>query len=168
MTEAEYKKLIEDLQNSKGLIRQKARDELVKNGSDSIPYLNALKDSPKHKTRWEVVKALGQIGHKDSVHTLIHALEDEKSDVRWLAAEGLVHIGTETIHHLMHALEEKYKSLHFRNGVHHVLHSIKEKEEHLMDEVHEMMHSLEKHINIDSIPLMAEKIKEKLKLHKKK
>ena len=163
MTEAEYKKLIEELQSSSGLRRQKARAALVENGPDSIPYLDALKDSTKHKTRWEVIKALGQIGHKDSVHTLIHALDDDKSDVRWLAAEGLVNVGRESIHLLMHALEEKYKSLHFRNGVHHVLHSIKNHEEHVVEEIKEIMHSLEKHINVDSIPLMAEKIKDKIK-----
>lgn len=166
MTDEEYKNLLTDLQNPKGIIRKKAREELVKNGADSIPYLDSLKDSTQHKTRWEVIKALGQIGHKDSIITLVHALDDEKSDVRWLAAEGLVNVGKETIHHLMLALEEKYNSLHFRSGVHHVLHSIKESEEDLVEEFHELLHSLEKHINIDSIPLLAEKVKEKFKSHR--
>lgn len=161
MIEAEVKELIEDLSGSRGQKREKARKELVKIGVDIIPYLESLANSKKHKTRWEAVKALGEIGHKKAISLLIHALEDEKSDVRWLAAEGLVFAGIESIYPLLLSLEEKYKSMHFRNGVHHVFKEFKDFD--LPEEFDELMHSLEKYINLESIPVLAEKLRDKIK-----
>lgn len=161
MIEAEVKELIEELGGSTGRKREKARKDLVRIGVDVIPYLEPLVNSKKHKTRWEAVKALGEIGHKQAIPLLIHAMEDEKSDVRWLAAEGLVHVGIESIYSLLISLEEKYKSMHFRNGVHHVFKEFREFD--LPEEFDEIMRNMEKYINLESIPVLAEKLRSKMK-----
>ena len=45
-------------------------------------------------------------------------------DVRWLAAEGLIHIGVDAIVPLLHALIERPESVWLREGAHHVLHDL--------------------------------------------
>jgi HEAT repeat protein len=58
----------------------------------------------KHWVRWEAAKALGQIGDKSATEALTKALEDNEFDVRWLAAEGLIIIGRDSIKLLLEAL----------------------------------------------------------------
>jgi len=113
--------LIKDLADQNGIIRQKARYELVKMGNPVLDYLLELQNAEKHLVRWEAVKAISEIGSRNSIPILINALEDEEFDVRWLAAEGLIEIGRPSVYPLLKSFIANKDSVHLKEGVHHVL-----------------------------------------------
>ena len=113
--------LINDLANPNGIIRQKARYELVKIGSPALDYLLELQSSVKHLVRWEAVKAISEIGSSETIPILTNALEDEEFDVRWLAAEGLIDIGNTSVYPLLKTFISNKESIHLKEGIHHVL-----------------------------------------------
>ncbi len=51
-------------------------------------------------------------------------MQDDLFDVRWLAAEGLVRIGSKAAEPLLKALIEHPDSLWLREGAHHILHDL--------------------------------------------
>ena len=158
--------LVAELSSKDSNARRHARTELVKAGADAVIPLAELIHEKDHKLRWEVVKTLSEINSFAAAGPLIEALKDEKSDVRWIAAEGLVHLGKEILPTLMHGIIEHYKSNDFRSGVHHVLKSLKHKG--LFEDTDDLIHQLEKHIYIGKIPVYAEKVLEKITLKKEK
>jgi len=129
VNESKIKKLIVELGDDKGLKRQEAREELVKIGRDSIDYLLELLTHPKHIYRWEAVKTLEEIEDPVTIPLLIQALEDDKGDVRWIAAKGLIKLGKASIVPLLKALEEKSDSVLVLGGAHHVFFDLREKNE---------------------------------------
>ena len=118
--------LIKTLGSDNGLEREKARKALVEIGKDSIDYLTELLSHHKHIYRWEAVKTMEEIGDPVSIPLFIQAMEDEKSDVRWLAAKGLIKLGKLSIKPLLKTLEKKSDSLFFLEGAHHVFYDLKE------------------------------------------
>ena len=74
--------------------------------------------------RWEIAKALSRIGSKKAVHVLVNALEDRDFSVRWIAAEGLITMGPDSLIPLLDALDNKPDSVWLREGAHHVLHDL--------------------------------------------
>jgi hypothetical protein len=116
--------LIADLGSQDGLVRVKARKSLVAIGRPSVVLLEKALTSKKEWVRWEAAKTLGQIGDTEATATLINALRDKLFDVRWLAAEGLVHIGREALPSLLRAYIEHPDSSWLQEGVHHVLHDV--------------------------------------------
>lgn len=117
--------LVADLTCDDILKCQKARRELVSQGSAAVDALVEALSSKKAWVRWEAAKALGQIGDKAAVKALVAALEDREFDVRWLAAEALIRIGPAALEPLLVALETHgAKSLTLRRAVHHVLHDM--------------------------------------------
>ncbi len=133
--------LIETLSNPNGIIRQKARYELVKMGNPALDYLLELQGAAKHLARWEAVKAISEIGTRDSIPILINALEDEEFDVRWLAAEGLIDIGHSSVYPLLKAFISNKDSIHLKEGVHHVLKGLEVRG--LYDDKYEIIKALE-------------------------
>lgn len=117
----EIKCLMEDLGSKDGITRTKARETFVAMGIPAVDYLSELVEHPKRLCRWEALKALGEIADPDSGPLLALALEDEESDVRWLAAEALIAIGKEGTVAALERLIDKSDSLFTRQGVHHVL-----------------------------------------------
>jgi HEAT repeats len=115
------KEFINDLSNTNGIIRQKARYELVKIGNPALDDLLKLQNSEMHIARWEAIKAVSEIGTKDSIPILITALEDDEFDIRWLASEGLIEIGHNTIFPLLKAFVSNKDSIHLKESLHHVL-----------------------------------------------
>ena len=100
---------------------KKARYELVKIGKPAIKYLAGLLNEPKEHIRWEAIKTLSQIADPESIPVLIKALENDDFDVRWLAAEGLIEIGKESIKPLLKSLIHDPDSNFLLEGAHHVL-----------------------------------------------
>ena len=133
--------LIKELANPNGIIRQKARYELVKLGSPALDYLLELQSSEKHLARWESVKAISEIGGNDSIPILINALEDEEFDVRWLAAEGLIDIGHDSVFPLLKSFIANKDSVHLKEGLHHVLKGLEIRG--LYEDKHEIIKALE-------------------------
>jgi len=127
--DTEIKKLIDSLKSNDGLKRQNAREELVKIGKDSIDYLAELLSSPKHIYRWEAAKTLAEIGDTNTIPLLIQALEDDVVGIRWIAAEGLIKLGKQSIKPLLETLTKKSDSVFILEGVHHVFYDLREKNE---------------------------------------
>jgi HEAT repeat protein len=68
----------------------------------------------------EAAKALGNIGGHQAIQALISALEDDRFEVRWEAAEALIKIGRDAVKPLLKALIKKSDSTWMREGAHHV------------------------------------------------
>ena len=67
---------------------------------------------------------MSQIGSPKAAAVLVEALEDKEFSVRWIAAEGLIHIGSDAVVPLITALKERPESVWLREGAHHVLHDL--------------------------------------------
>ena len=77
---------------------------------------------------WEIAKALSQIGTTKAAKVLVDTLEDHNFSVRWIAAEGLIHIGSTGLIPLLEALRKKADSVWLREGSHHVIHDLVNRE----------------------------------------
>ncbi len=101
--------LIVKLGGDNGIERERARKALVKMGRDSIDFLQV-----------ETVKSLEEIADPVSIPLLTQAVEDDKSDVRWIAAKGLIKLGEHSIKPLLKILEHISDSVFILEGAHHV------------------------------------------------
>ncbi len=116
--------LIADLSSHNDGVRVKARHSLVAMGKIAVaPLIDALKNK-NNLMRWEVAKALGEIGDPEAAPVLVNALEDDEFDVRWLAAEGLTKMNINGLRPLLQALEYRGDSVLLREGAHHVFHDL--------------------------------------------
>ncbi len=121
----EIQQLIKSLCSNNGQERQKARSALVEKGIRSIDFLMELLNSPKHIYRWEAIKTIEEINAPQSIPIFLDALEDEKSDIRWIAAEGLINLGKLSVEPLLKRLLEKSESIFVLEGAHHVFIDLK-------------------------------------------
>jgi len=112
--------LIKILGSKKGMERKKARKILVEKGSDVINPLVDLLDHPKHVIRWEAMMTLKEIGDQSLIPLFISKLDDDESDIRWIASEGLVKLGTDVVNPLLKILMEKPDSVFILAGAHHI------------------------------------------------
>jgi HEAT repeat protein len=119
------KELIKNLGNSDGVIRERARRKLVSIGPSAIDYLAELVYTKNEMLRWEAVKTLSEIVNPVAIPLLIDALEDDKSSIRWLAAEGLIMLGRESVKPLLEALVNRTDSVFIREGAHHFFHDLR-------------------------------------------
>ena len=115
------KSLIADLASKDGIVRVKARRQLVAYKKQSVAPLRRTLSDKRNYVRWEAAKALSQIGNPASIKALIEASEDNIFDVRWLAAEGLIRIGRRAVVPLLERLVKNSDSQRLREGSHHVL-----------------------------------------------
>jgi HEAT repeat protein len=138
---ATIKSLITDLGSEDGISRVRARKSLVDIGHAAVGPLAEAMASNREWLRWEAAKALAQIGDPLATQALIKALQDKLFDVRWLAAEGLIHIGGEAVEPLLKALVEHPDSPWMREGVHHILHELPENS--IKEWVNPVLHALE-------------------------
>jgi HEAT repeat protein len=118
------KKLIADLSSSDDFTRLKARRELQETGKPAYTsLLEALRDR-NCLVRWEAVNVLGGTGDPEVAPVLVSALEDSEFEVRWVAAEALVRMGTKGLKALLQGLIERADSAFLRERAHHVLHKL--------------------------------------------
>ena len=124
MSDHDIGQLIDDLGSKAGATRHAARQELIEMGSSSVSALTDALASPtrSHYTRWGAAKALGEIKEPDSAPTLVAALEDDESDVRWLAAVALTKLDDGGLRALLTAMTGGELELHHHHAAHHVLH----------------------------------------------
>jgi len=123
--DSEIKNLIRNFYSGDGVEREKARNKLVKLGNPVIDYLIGLQYASTKQVRWEAIKTLSQIASPESIPILVNALENEDLEVRWLAAEGLVAIGTASINPLFKSLVGGHNSKFLLEGAHHVLRGLR-------------------------------------------
>jgi HEAT repeat protein len=155
------KSLVEEMGNGDGLVRQEARRKFVGMGRPAIDYLAELMESPKNVLRWEAIKAMEQIADPISVPLFLNALEDDDADVRWIAAEGLIRLGSDSLKPLLEALVNQSTSKLLRDGAHHVLHYFKEGRNR--DDIEALSRALAGEENEERIPLIAEKLLNQIK-----
>src|SRR5512138_1008592 len=82
--------LISDLTGSDGMARKRARECLELVGEPAAPRLRELLASKDKQTRWEAIKSLAAIADPGSLDEFVALLDDPNSDLRWLAATGLI------------------------------------------------------------------------------
>ena len=148
--------LIVDLGDPSPTIRERARDTLVFFGKPAErPLMQALVNSTE-AGRGQAAKALGEIGDLAATPALVNALEDDKFDVRWLAARALVMLGRDALPVLLRALMERPDSTWLREGAHHVLHD--EGYEPWRKQLGPVMKALEGYTPANTLPEAAEKV----------
>jgi HEAT repeat protein len=116
--------LVTDLASEDGVVRIKARRQLVDYKSRAVAPLIKTLSNKNDYVRWEAAKALSQIGSPASIRALLRALEDNMFDVRWLAAEGLIRIGEKAVVPMLKKLVKHSDSFWLREGIHHVMHDM--------------------------------------------
>ena len=117
--------LLKTLESKNGLERKEAREQLVKYGRKVIGFMENEHKNENIIYRREILKTLQQISDSSSIPIFIEALEDEESDIRWVAAEGLIKIGPESIEPLLKALVKNSESVFLCAGAHHILYDLK-------------------------------------------
>jgi hypothetical protein len=162
--ENKIKGLIADLSSDNGIVRQKARYDLISIGRPAIEFLKGLQYLPNEHLRWETIKTLSQIAHQDSIPVLINALENDHFDIRWLAAEGLIEIGKKSIKPIMEAIISNQDSIYLREGVHHVLKGLQAKK--IFVDKQKIIQQLENPNAESTLAFTASRILEKLHVRK--
>jgi len=120
--------------------RTKARKDLMKKGSGILPVMHKLINSDHKIIRKEAMKMIELIPDESSTNYAIAMLEDEESEIRWIAAEALIEIGRSTIRPLLKTLQSDAGSLNLRQGAHHVLYKLLVDED--SDEFKELVHMI--------------------------
>ncbi len=121
----EYKRILERLTSTDRSIRIETREELEKIGATIIPHLSEVLYFDNHHLRWEAAKTIEQMALPKGIDIQIQALEDEESDIRWIAAEGLVKMGKKSILPILKKLvEDGAESINLIHGAFHVLHKL--------------------------------------------
>jgi hypothetical protein len=148
--------LIVDLGVQSATVRERAHSTLVTMGKSAVrPLLEALTNSTEYG-RGQAAKSLGEIGDLAAAPALVKALEDDKFDVRWLAARALVALGRDGLPALLQALIERPDSTWLREGAHHVLHD--EGYETWQTQLGPVMKALEGYAPADTLPGAAERV----------
>jgi HEAT repeat protein len=163
---ANINSLLKDLENKDAKIRANARRALIEIGHEAVSSLcDIVQRSEVYKARWEAAKALGEMQDADAIPALVKALEDNKSDVVWLAAEGLKLFGEQAWPELFSALFNRgAESLTLRQGAHHVLRN--QRSEVYDDLLNELRKSLEMSTVGEKTTLAAYQLLEKMKQKK--
>jgi hypothetical protein len=121
--------LIELLAESDSSPRVSARYELVRRGDRAVTQaLIAELNDPLPHVRWEAAKALGAIADPMTAHSLLHALDDDDQDVRWVASEGLISLGKIGLLTVLSGVTRWAQSTGFCRAAHHVLHVLRDRD----------------------------------------
>jgi HEAT repeat protein len=155
------KALIDNLASDDGFVRLSARNSLVKIGSAAVPGLIKALSAKKDIQRWESAKALSQTGDPVALQALLTALDDKIFDIRWVAAEGLIAIGTPSIEPLLYLAINHPDSIRLREGIHHILHALNN--EHTFEMIKPVLEALEGVEAPLRVPWAAEKALKLLK-----
>ncbi len=146
-----------------GMERKNARNELVLIGKPAVSALcTALKYSEFDKVRWEAAKTLGAILDAKAVPALVKALEDNETEVAWLAAEALEKLKMAAWPKLLDVLLNRgMNSLKLRNGAHHIFRN--QNQEGFIDLLDTLREALASASDYQGLPLVAFEILKRMK-----
>jgi HEAT repeat protein len=142
---------IPDLIDKKNYKRRvAARKSLVAMGNKILPYMYKLLTSKDFMVRKEAGKIIELIPDKRSIPILLNLLsEDDESGIRWIASEGLVKIGRDSIIPLLKALVKCNSTYYIEKGAHHVFNALFTSDE--KEELKQLMISLHNYLDFESI-----------------
>lgn len=98
-----------------------SRETLVNKGKTIIPQIHKLLVSENDSLRMEAAKITELIGDRRSIPELLRMLDDSVFDIRWIASEGLINIGRQSICPLIKSVRDGRSSFFFNKGAHHIL-----------------------------------------------
>jgi len=116
--------LIKTLVGSDGQERKRARETLSLSGEAGVAELRDLLSSADKLSRWEAAKCLAAMVEPSCVDAFVGALEDEYSDVRWLAGSGLIALGPRSISPVLEALVRHPDSLGYQQAARRILRAL--------------------------------------------
>jgi hypothetical protein len=117
--------LVNDLGSKNGIVRQKARNALVKIGLPAMKALTVAFETKKNAyAHWEAAKAISAIGGPEAVSPLLQALSDDDFSIRWIATEGLVAVGGIALEPLTKVLVSEETPPFFYESAHHFIHDL--------------------------------------------
>ncbi len=96
--------LLGTMASDKGMERKRAREILVLMGEKAEPQVRALLDEANKKVRWEAAKTLAAMVEPASLPAFLTLLGDHASDLRWIAADGLINLGPRSVVPLLESL----------------------------------------------------------------
>ena len=99
-------RLLSGLSSGDGMAKKRARETLVLVGTPAVPRLQALLADSDKSVRWEAAKALGAVIDPGSVDAFLKLLDDPSSDLRWLAATGLIELGPRSVRPVLRSLTD--------------------------------------------------------------
>ena len=120
--------LVAQLASKDPVARETSREQLVSIGGLEVTraLVGELTD-PRAHVRWEAAKALADIADPVAAPGLMHALEDDDEDVRWVAGEAMIALGVVGLKTVLSGLTRRAGSLEFCKAAHHVLHELRPK-----------------------------------------
>lgn len=135
-----------------------AKNQLENQGTQILPVMHVLTNSNSAVIRKEALKIIKQVGNQDSISSAIRLLEDIDGDIRWIAAETLIHIGRASIRPLLKELLKNHEAYFLREGTHHVLTALIR--DHDPMELRELKSNLLNSEVMEILPMMIRKILE--------
>jgi HEAT repeat protein len=99
-------RLLSGLSSGDGMAKKRARETLVLVGDPAVPGLQALLASADKSAQWEAAKALGAVIDPGSLDAFVQLLDDPSSDLRWLAASGLIALGPRSVRPILRSLTD--------------------------------------------------------------
>ena len=134
--------------------RERARQSLKAIGEPAItPLLKQLRSNDKW-LRWEVAKTLAEMRDPHAGPIMVRYLTDKDADLRWLAAEGLIALGNNSLIPLLEALTHYSGSLWLSEGAHHVIHDLSIGREHEGEDEYQPIYPLTKEMKSIIKPIM--------------
>lgn len=100
--------------------REKARHFFLRQGRAIVPYLLERLETENPILRWELVRLLRDLRDTSTIPGLIASLADPNANIRWLATEGLIHLGSPVVLPLLDALAASAGSTDFRESAYQV------------------------------------------------
>jgi HEAT repeat protein len=120
----EGRRLVAGLSDPNSRRRAEVREKLLALGNAAVPALLAALTDSNGNARWQAAKALSQIHNLETANDLMNAMEDDDFGVRWLAAEGLIAMGPDSLGAVLQGLISCFGSIRKREGARHVLHAL--------------------------------------------
>lgn len=121
-------RLIATLGSYDGLARQRARHRLEEMGRPAVPALVRALGGRTEIARWEAARALREIRDPAAAGALARAMEDERFEVRWAAAEAEMCLGRAGLRAALEALVHRSGSVLLRDSAYRVLHGLRDAE----------------------------------------
>jgi hypothetical protein len=110
-------KVVRDISGKTMLKRKAARRRLMILAEEDPQIVIQFLESDNQKLRWEALKVLANLQNKYFIPVFIKHLHDSFSDMRWMASEGLIIIGRESLLPVIRCILENNVSLIFRDNV---------------------------------------------------